>query len=224
MLSATVTPFIKSCCISSLEEMHLAVSYGVDAIGLVGKMPSGPGPIEDDLIRSICKYTPPPVLPILLTSRSTGRDIVDHVIDTCVPAVQIVRQIDPGHYEFIRTRVPWLKCIQVIHVEDSASVKHALEYQSYADALLLDSGNSAPDSTILGGTGNRHDWSLSREIVEKSRLPVFLAGGLRADNIAEAIKTVRPFGVDLCSGLRDKHGLNEEKLSSFVTAVRNCHT
>jgi phosphoribosylanthranilate isomerase len=87
------------------------------------------------------------------------------------------------------------------------------------DALLLDSGNQAAPVKELGGTGRAHDWSLSRQICERSDAPVFLAGGLRADNVGRALDEVRPFGLDVCTGVRSDGVLDPAKLDAFVRAV-----
>lgn len=87
------------------------------------------------------------------------------------------------------------------------------------DALLLDSGNPSLAVKELGGTGRTHDWSLSAKIVEASPVPVFLAGGLGAGNVGEAIHAVRPFGVDRCTGVRTAGALDEQKLIRFMEAV-----
>jgi phosphoribosylanthranilate isomerase len=85
--------------------------------------------------------------------------------------------------------------------------------------LLLDSGNPVLPVKELGGTGRTHDWSFSRKIREVVDVPVFLAGGLNGGNVARAIALVRPFGVDLCSGVRTNGGLDRSKLAEFVAAV-----
>jgi len=71
----------------------------------------------------------------------------------------------------------------------------------------------------LGGTGRTHDWNVSREIVKEVTVPVFLAGGLRSDNVADAVRTVGPFGVDVCTGVRTNGELDEVKLRAFFAAV-----
>jgi len=88
------------------------------------------------------------------------------------------------------------------------------------DALLLDSGRPGNTVKELGGTGRTHDWSTSRAIVEAVECPVYLAGGLCPENVAEAIRTVRPFGVDVCTGVRTDGKLDEAKLKDFIAAVR----
>jgi len=99
-------------------------------------------------------------------------------------------------------------------------VSEALEVGRWVDALLLDSGNPSLRVKELGGTGRTHDWTLSARIVAQSRVPVFLAGGLNSENVLEAIRQVRPFGVDVCSGVRTADELDEDKLERFMSQVR----
>ncbi len=107
----------------------------------------------------------------------------------------------------------------MIHVRDHASIDLAIAAASRVDALLLDSGNPAAVQRELGGTGRTHDWSLSREIVQRVATPVFLAGGLNAANIARAVGEVGPYGVDLCSGVRTGGSLDPQKLRAFTAAL-----
>jgi len=130
--------------------------------------------------------------------------------------------VPPGCHEAIKARHPGVAVIQVIHVTGPGSVDEARRAAETADGLLLDSGNPALEVKELGGTGRVHDWALSRRIVEESPKPVYLAGGLRADNVAGAIRAVRPYGVDLCSGVRTDGRLDRAKLSAFMEAVASC--
>jgi len=107
----------------------------------------------------------------------------------------------------------------VIHVVGRESIAEALAVDPFVDALLLDSGNPGLPIKQLGGTGRVHDWGISREICSAVSRPVYLAGGLNAGNVAEAIQRVRPYGVDLCNGVRTGGFLDESKLSQFVSAV-----
>ena len=109
--------------------------------------------------------------------------------------------------------------MQVVHVSGEASVAEALAVCPHVDALLLDSGNPSLAVKELGGTGRVHDWSLGARIVRSVPRPVYLAGGLKPDNVARAIEQVRPFGVDVCSGLRTDGKLDEEKLAAFTGAI-----
>lgn len=214
-------PFkIKICCISSPEEARLAISYGADALGLVGKMPSGPGPIEDELIHSIARTIHPPIASFLLTSEQTAKDIIAHVNRVHTNTVQIVDELAEGTYEEIRNALPHLRIVQVIHVTGEESIGQALSVHQQVDAILLDSGNPKAVIKTLGGTGNTHNWSVSHELVKQVSVPVFLAGGLHAGNVQEAIERVQPFGVDVCSGVRSNGKLDLQKLSAFIKAVK----
>jgi phosphoribosylanthranilate isomerase len=212
-----LTPRIKICCIANLEEAALAIRYGASALGLVGEMPSGPGPIPDESIREIAEAVPPPVATFLLTSQTTAAGIIEHHRRTCTNTIQIVDELEGRTYREIREALPGVKLVQVIHVRDERSVEEAAELAEYVDAILLDSGNPGLPVKELGGTGRRHDWQLSRKIVETVGKPVFLAGGLNAGNVGEAIRTVRPFGLDICSGVRTNGKLDEQKLAEFFS-------
>jgi phosphoribosylanthranilate isomerase len=212
-------PRIKICCISSIEESLMAIEYGASALGLVGQMPSGPGIITDELILEISRLVPPPVGTFLLTSETAAGDIISHHRKTYTNTIQLVDELKEGTYIEIKKEIPSVKIVQVIHVRTEASVDEALELSEYVDALLLDSGNPAMDIKVLGGTGKVHDWALSRKIVEQSKVPVFLAGGLQAGNVKEALDTVQPFGLDLCSGVRTNKSLDPAKLEAFFKAA-----
>src|SRR5688572_25846505 len=93
---------IKICCISSIEECRMAIGLGADALGLVGKMPSGPGPIADELIAEITKTIPPPIASFLLTSEQSSNAIIDHIKRTGVNTIQIVDELTAGSYQHIR--------------------------------------------------------------------------------------------------------------------------
>jgi phosphoribosylanthranilate isomerase len=135
--------------------------------------------------------------------------------------VQIVDELTAGTYEDIRHALPHLKIVQVVHVTDDKSIEEAVRLSLSVDALLLDSGNPKASVKTLGGTGNIHNWEISKEIVKAVDVPVFLAGGLHAGNVRQAIKIVQPFGVDICSGVRTAGKLDPGKLDSFINAVHS---
>lgn len=214
-MKPAVFPHVKICCICSIEEALLAISYGAKAIGLVGKMPSGPGIISDNLIVEISKIVPEGIETFLLTSETTAEGIVTHHRKTKTKTVQIVDRIDPGIYKTLRTELTGIKLVQVVHVIDENSIDEALEYSKYADALLLDSGNPNLSFKQLGGTGRTHNWEISKIIRSYADIPVYLAGGINSVNVIEAFEYVRPYGIDLCSGVRTGGILDEKKLSDF---------
>jgi len=208
-------PRVKICCISSLQEAKLAIQFGASAIGLVGKMPSGPGIISDELIFEIAKFTPPPIATFLLTSETDAEQIITHHHRVQTNTIQIVDELRTGSYSQIRKECPSVKLVQVIHVIDEKSIDEALKISEHVDALLLDSGNPSLSVKELGGTGRVHNWNLSRKIVEDSKIPVFLAGGLKPENVRQAVEQVQPFGLDLCSGVRTDGKLDPKKLELF---------
>lgn len=211
---------VKICCIASPDEARLAISLGAAALGLVSAMPSGPGVIADDTIAAIARIVPPGVASFLLTSAGDPARIIAQQRHARVDTLQLVDRLPPGAHRELRAALPGIRLVQVVHVQGDASVDEALEVAHDVDALLLDSGNPNLAVKVLGGTGRVHDWALSRRIRERAPVPVFLAGGLRADNVAEAIRAVRPFGVDLCSGVRTEGRLDRGKLATFFEAVR----
>lgn len=219
MVTFLVKPRIKICCIANEQEAADAIAVGASAIGLVGKMPSGPGPISDEEIYAIALTVPPPIASFLLTSEQTAQGIIDHHYRTKTNTIQIVDELLERDYATIRRALPHIKLVQVIHVSDDKSVDEAAELAEFVDAILLDSGNPKLAIKELGGTGRRHDWRLSRKIVETCGKPVFLAGGLNAENVREAIDTVQSFGLDICSAVRTDGKLDLRKLGTFFEAV-----
>ncbi|WP_347156576.1 phosphoribosylanthranilate isomerase [Pontibacter chitinilyticus] len=212
-------PKVKICCISSIEEAQIAIQGGAAALGLVGDMPSGPGMISDELILEITQTIPPPIASFLLTRHTEEASIVAHHHQVHTSTIQLVDAVAPATYRQLRQALPGVKLVQVVHVLGEASVEEAQQMAEVADALLLDSGNPHLPVKELGGTGRIHDWIVSRRIRESINKPVFLAGGLHAGNVREAIEVVQPFGVDLCSGVRTNGHLDPYKLEKFFEAV-----
>jgi phosphoribosylanthranilate isomerase len=207
---------VKICCINSEDEARIAISLGASAIGLVARMPSGPGPIADELIRQIAKAVPPPVATFMLTSETTVEKIIEHHHRTNTNTIQIVDKLSSGTYEQLKSALPDIKIVQVIHVIDESSLDEALSISNMVDAILLDSGNPKLKIKELGGTGRVHNWKLSRRIRETVKCPVFLAGGLNPDNVRQAIEEVQPFAVDVCSGVRTDGHLDRKKVELFM--------
>lgn len=162
---------------------------------------------------------PPPVATLLLTSETTAEAISAHIRATNPSTVQLVSPIDPAESEKLATLEPHVRRVQVIHVEGPQALDLIPSYAPHVHAFLLDSGKPKAAMAELGGTGRAHDWGVSAAFVKATERPVFLAGGLSAANVADAIKQIRPFGVDLCSGVRTDGQLDPEKLTAFVLAV-----
>lgn len=212
-------PRVKICCIASAEEARLAVGCGASAVGLVSQMPSGPGVIAEELIAEIAARVPPPVATFLLTCQQDAESIIAQQRRCRTNALQLCDRVAPEVYKELRAALPGVALVQVVHVNGPESLDEALASAPHVDALLLDSGNQGLPVKELGGTGRVHDWRVSRRIRDLAPVPVFLAGGLNPANVAEATRAVRPFGLDVCSGVRTGGRLDGEKLKSFFAAV-----
>jgi phosphoribosylanthranilate isomerase len=220
-MKPTLAPRIKICCIGSADEAAMAVEYGASALGLVSHMPSGPGVIGDELIAEIAARVPPGIGTFLLTSRQRVNEIVAQQHFCKTNTVQICDHLIDGTHRNLKDALPGISIVQVVHVTGPKSVEEADLASSQVDAILLDSGNQKLAVKELGGTGRTHDWTLSRKIRENIDVPLFLAGGLNAENVARAIDEVGPYGLDVCSGVRSDGKLDEHKLKSFIAASRN---
>ena len=212
-------PFIKICCMASREEARLAISAGASAVGLVSAMPSGPGPIADSLIADIAAGVPPPIATFLLTCRQDANSIIEQHAICRTSTLQLVDSMATAELEKLRARLPGIRLVQVIHVGGEESIDEARMMAPFVDALLLDSGNQKLAVKELGGTGRVHDWRISRRIRDAVDVPLFLAGGLNAGNVAAAVAAVQPHGVDVCSGVRTDGKLDAAKLRAFVAEM-----
>ncbi|MBI5215170.1 MAG: phosphoribosylanthranilate isomerase [Ignavibacteriae bacterium] len=217
-------PRVKICCISTIDEAQLAIRYGASALGLVSEMPSGPGPISESLITEIAATVPPGVATFLLTCKQTPEEVIAQQRRTKVNTIQLVDTFPIDGYSKLHQAMPGIRIVQVIHVQSESSIEEAQAIAPLVDALLLDSGNPSLTVKELGGTGRVHDWNISRKIRETVSVPIFLAGGLKPENVREAIQQVQPFGVDICSGVRTNGTLDEIKLRQFFEMVNTFST
>ena len=216
-----IIPQIKICCISSIEEAELAIKYGASAIGLVSEMPGGPGVISEDLIEEIASSVPRQINTFLLTSKTNADSIIEQHRKCKTTTLQIVDRVKINELIKLRKELPPIRLVQVIHVKGEESITEAKNVEQFVDVLLLDSGNQKLKVKELGGTGRTHDWTISRKIRDAVSIPVFLAGGINANNVLDAAKEVEPFGIDLCSGVRKDGKLSEKLLREFFRMIEN---
>ena len=212
---------VKICCVADVAEARLAVSYGAAAVGLVSYMPTGPGIIGERMIAEIAAQMPPNLGTFLLTSETDPGAIARQALAAGVNTLQICDRLAEGAHQQLRKLVRSVSVVQVVHVLDEDSYHEALHVARQVDALLLDSGSPYAAERVLGGTGKTHDWDISRRIVRDVEIPVFLAGGLNSENVRAAIREVRPYGVDVCTGVRTSRRLDRTKLVAFFEAVWN---
>jgi phosphoribosylanthranilate isomerase len=212
-------PRVKICCIANLAEARLAIQHGASALGLVSRMPSGPGVISETEIADIAARVPPPIATFLLTCEQDAQAIIAQQRRCRTNTIQICDRLTNGSYRDLKRALLGISIVQVIHVTGPESVDEAVSVAPEVDAILLDSGNPALRVKELGGTGRRHDWSLSRKIREQIDIPLFLAGGLNPTNVRQAIEEVGPFGLDICSGIRSDGKLDESKLAAVFAHI-----
>lgn len=183
-------------------------------------MPSGPGVIDEATIADVSAHVGTRARTFLLTSATTAEAVIAQHRRLQTTTLQLVDAMVPGALVAVREALPHVELVQVVHVTGPESVEEAVAVAPLVDAILLDSGNPSATIKELGGTGRAHDWLLSARIRDAVPVPLYLAGGLRAHNVAEAIATVEPYGLDLCTGVRTDGRLDDAKLAAFLHAVR----
>ncbi len=219
-------PAVKVCCIASVAEARLAVAAGARALGLVSAMPSGPGVIDEVTIAAVARAMADEhgaaVQTFLLTSRQTAAGIIDQHRRCRTTTLQLVDAVPADDLRRLRDALPGVQLVQVVHVTGGASLAEAVAVAPLVDAILLDSGNPQAAVKELGGTGRTHDWQVSARIraaVAALGRPLYLAGGLHAQNVAAAVAAVQPFGLDLCSSVRQDGRLDAARLAAFFAAL-----
>ncbi|MFT7249045.1 MAG: phosphoribosylanthranilate isomerase [Arcticibacterium sp.] len=211
---------VKVCCISSVPEALLAIEKGANFLGLIAEMPSGPGVISNKTIKEIIETVRGKVETVLLSSRTSVRGIIEQYKMVNTSCIQIVDTLSNGTHGELKSALPGVKIIQVLHVLGESTLQEAKDLGTSVDYILLDSGNPSAKTKILGGTGKIHDWSISSKIVKLAKVPIFLAGGISAKNAVFAVETVKPFGLDVCSGLRTDENLDSKKIDDFFELLK----
>ena len=189
-------------------------------MGFVCAIPTSERTININDATSITTQLPASTKTFLLTSEITAELIRKKARLASVSTVQILAHLSSTESEKLSKILPDIEKVQVIHIQDRSALELIDRYAPYVNAFLLDSGRPDLSPPEYGGTGRTHDWTISAEFVRRSPLPVFLAGGLTPDNVGEAIRKIRPNGVDLCSGVRSNGRLDSTKLEKFIAAVR----
>jgi phosphoribosylanthranilate isomerase len=206
--------------VSSLEEALECERSGVDALGFTVRLPTG---VHDGLTeakaRSIIAAIPPFIATVVITYVDNAREAVDLCRYLGAGTLQLHGEFPTQELPLIKAGLPNLKVIRSVHVTGKEALAKARSLARNVDAIILDTYDAA--SKRGGATGRTHDWSLSRQIVEESRVPIILAGGLTPDNVGEAIDVVRPWAVDVHTGVENQDGTrNFEKIRAFVAAAK----
>jgi phosphoribosylanthranilate isomerase len=206
--------------VSSLDEALALERMGVDALGFTVRLPGGEHDgLSEAKARSIVLDLPPFVSTVAITYVDRAREAIDLCRYLGVSTLQLHGEFPMYDLEMMRAAVPHLKLIRAVHVTGPDAVARARALERRVDALILDTFD--PETGRHGATGKTHDWNISRSIVEAVRVPVILAGGLNPSNVAEAIRQVRPWGVDVHTGVEEPDGTRSlARMRAFVHAVR----
>jgi phosphoribosylanthranilate isomerase len=198
---------VKVCGITTAEDLEAVVDAGADAVGLLVDVPvETPREITDRRAVELARATPPFVTTVLVTMPERPEATVDLASRVQPDVVQVHGDLTPGDLAFLSAKVNG-------DVVKAVTPADAPAYDTVADALLVDS----LDEEGAGGTGETHDWERTRELVDSLASPVVLAGGLTPENVADAVDAVRPFAVDVASGVEGEPGRKDPgAVESFV--------
>ncbi|MEM5855480.1 MAG: phosphoribosylanthranilate isomerase [Candidatus Aenigmatarchaeota archaeon] len=213
---------VKICGIKTAEELKSVILSGADAVGFIsGITHKSEDAIQPEEVRNLSKLVPPLITPVLVTHLTSLGKLFQIIITAQVFTVQLQGDISPENIRLLKQALPYAKFIKAIHVVDRSAIEKAKEYENVVDAILLDSKTS----DRLGGIGLTHDWNISAEIAKTVKVPIILAGGLNPDNVKEAINKVKPFGVDVNTGVKGLNGYKDpEKVKLFVEIAKNANS
>lgn len=209
---------VKICGVRTPEDALMCARSGADAVGMLVNVKLSPRMIDIDTARSIAAVLPPFVSPVIVMMPHTVEEAVVAAEKIRPYAIQLQGEEPPEMLESMRESLSGIKLIKAVHVGAGGEAESARRYETVADALLLDTV-----SPSKGGSGIVHDWNVSRRIVASSKVPVILAGGLSPDNVGEAVRALRPYAVDVASGVEEKGkpGIKiESKVKDFIMIAK----
>ena len=209
---------VKICGVTSTAEARIAERHGAHAIGvLVGRVHAARDFVEPDVANLICRTLGPFISAVLVTHLEDPDAIVRLAESVPFPVLQLHSDLHAFAFRELRARLSPRKVIGKVSVEGKAAVERARQIAPFVDAIVLDTRDRATDR--VGGTGMVHDWSVSARIASTSEVPIILAGGLTPENVAQAISAVKPWGVDVNSGVETSEGRKDDaRIRRFIAA------
>ncbi|MFH2028087.1 MAG: phosphoribosylanthranilate isomerase [Nanoarchaeota archaeon] len=208
---------VKICGITNLPDAMSAVLLGADYVGFLVEISFAQDKVDRKEAKDIMDKLPEEVKSVFVTYEQKAKDIIEIAKEINPDVIQLHNDIDPDEIKKIRKDLKGIELIKTINVKNIKSIDEAKEYEQYADYLLLDTQIKGKK----GGTGKTHNWDISKEIVKRTKKPVFLAGGLNPDNVEEAIKKVSPFAVDTNSGVETESRTKDyEKMKMFIARAK----
>ncbi|WP_265111904.1 phosphoribosylanthranilate isomerase [Halosolutus halophilus] len=208
---------VKICGLTTEDDLETAIVAGADAVGIICDVPvDTPREVSTERAAALAAAVPPFVTSVLVTMPDTPADAIDLVEAVEPDAVQIHGGIRLGDLAYLRAAVD-AGILLAIDADDAATAER---YDEVADALLVDT--TSDDGG--GGTGETHDWNRTRIVATDLDSPLILAGGLTPDNVAEAVRAVDPFAVDVASGVEAEGGVKDAAaVRSFVERATTAH-
>ncbi|WP_188206849.1 phosphoribosylanthranilate isomerase [Alkalibacillus aidingensis] len=221
--------------IRSVEDAKKVIEAGADHIGVpYAEVPKYPGHVTCEEAKEIFEVVPSDVLKIGLTISEDLEEILRNfsvVVPDVLHLSGDIEGITPDQIKTLKEKVPGLKIMQAIPVyqdvplEDQKALDYVKEYERVSDYFLIDT--KVVSENVIGATGKVHDWNIDRAIVDSTDVPCIIAGGLSSENVAEAIRISKPYGVDSFTSTNydeihdEKRIKDPDKVKAFVEAARN---
>ena len=208
---------VKICGTGTPADLACAVAAGADAAGfLMGITHVTQDAVTPAEAAAMIATMPPFIEPVAVTHFQKPSDLIRIVEESQVTTLQIQDVVSLEDVDEVRSALPYLRIMKAVHVMDVSAIETAKYFADAVDAILLDTRTSER----IGGTGIPHDWGISARIVEEVRVPVILAGGLTPENVSEAIRRVRPYAVDVHTGVKKNGVRDAERTRAFVVNAR----
>jgi phosphoribosylanthranilate isomerase len=209
---------VKICGVRSFADLQVVRAAGADAVGFIlGARHLTEDRVSPELAGAMVASLPPFLSTVMVTHLLEAASIFPIARQVAPSTLQLQDAIAPGEIQALRRALPGTKLIKAIHVVNDQAIADAVALEPLVDALLLDSRTA----DRIGGTGQPHDWAISRRIVETCSKPVILAGGLTPANLASALECVRPAAVDVNSGVENGAGEKDpERVRAFMRICR----
>jgi len=211
---------VKICGIRSVDEAEGVIEAGADALGFHVELEHSRCPVPAATASAIISRLPPFISSVVVTSETDPNKLLRIMKSTGATTLQLHKEVSPEMVNSVKTVFFNTKVYVAISVTGDESIAVAKTFQDSADTVILDSMNK--ETGARGGTGKTHDWSISKKIVESTLFPVILAGGLNPSNVADAINAVRPYAVDVNSGVSNPDGTKDfSKVKAFVEQAKS---
>ncbi|MFH1588523.1 MAG: hypothetical protein ABIA76_04265 [Candidatus Diapherotrites archaeon] len=214
----TNKPLVKICALTNKQDSLNALKAGADLIGFLVEVTSSKNNLSLTETKKVIHSLPSNAETVVLTDAVNAKKVIRFSKTLKPKYIQLLAEIPLNEIKKLKKQIPEQKLMKSIYVNSMNDLRNAKKYESFVEFILLDSGNKK----TFGGTGKTHNHNLSKKFVLNLNKPVFLAGGLNAKNVFGAIKKVKPFGVDVSSGVSLKpRKKSMKKMKEFIGVVRN---